>query len=108
MWHAFGDPTLEMWTRNPHRITLDPTVVVSVLQDRIEARYTVEGAELTALQLVEGEPVPIGRAVVKGGVADIEFFAKPVEQVPIFYSASLENATSVALKETTPPPPPIP
>lgn len=104
MWHAFGDPTLEMWTRNPHRITLDPTLVASVLQDRIQARYAVEGAELTALQFLRGEPVPVGRAVVKGGVADIEFFTEPILRFPIFYSASLENAASVALKEVTPPP----
>jgi Peptidase family C25/Propeptide_C25 len=104
MWHVFGDPTLEMWTRNPHRITLDTNVIAAVQQDRIQARYTVEGAELTALQLIGGEPVPVGRAVVKGGAAEILYFTQPSLRLPILLSASLENAVSVPLQQQGPPP----
>ena len=104
MWHAFGDPTLEMWTGNPHRITLDPNLVVAVQQDRLQIRYPVEGATLTALQLVRGEPVPVARGVVKQGGAELPFFVPPASGLPIFYSASLENAVSVALKPAGPPP----
>jgi len=103
MWHAFGDPTLEMWTRNPHRITLDPSVVVAVLRDRLRVEYPVEGATLTALQELEG-PVPVGRAIVKNGVAEIPFFVQPDGQALIQLSASLENSVSVALKQGGPPP----
>ena len=107
MWHAFGDPTLEMWTRNPHRITLDPNVVVAVQQDRLQIQYPVEGATLTALQLVRGEPVPVARGVVKQGAAELLFFVPPDPnpQVPILLSASLENAVSVPLHQSQQPPP---
>ncbi len=104
MWHAFGDPTLEMWTRNPHRITLDTNVVVAVQQDRLHVQYPVDGAELTALQLIGGEPVPVGRAIVEGGAADIPYFTPPSLRLPILLSASLENAVSVPLETSTPAP----
>jgi hypothetical protein len=104
MWHVFGDPTLEMWTRNPHRITLDPNVVVAVQQDRLQVRYPVEGATLTALQLIRGIPVPVARADVRGGAGDLPFFVPPDPQFPLLLSASLENAVSVPLKQSTPAP----
>jgi hypothetical protein len=66
----------------------------------------VDGATLTALQLVRGEPVPVARATVKGGVADLQYFVPPDPRAPIELSASFNNAVSVALK-TNPGPPTI-
>jgi len=104
MWHAFGDTTLEMWTGNPHRITLDPNIVAAVQQDRLHLTYPVDGATLTALQLVNGEPVPVARGVVRQGAAELPFFVPPFPRLPILYSASLENAVSVTLKQAGSPP----
>jgi Peptidase family C25/Propeptide_C25 len=106
MWHAFGDPTLELWTGNPYRLVLTTEVLVQALPDRLHASYPVDGATLTALQLVRGEPVPVARATVKGGVADLQYFVPPDPRAPIELSASFNNAVSVALK-TNPGPPTI-
>ena len=67
-------------------------IVVAVQQDRLHVQYPVDGAELTALQLIGGEPVPVGRAIVEGGAADIPYFTPPSLRLPILLSASLENA----------------
>jgi hypothetical protein len=104
MWHAFGDPTLELWTGNPYRLVLTTEVLVQALPDRLHVDYPVDGATLTALQLVRGEPVPVARATVKGGVADLLYFVPPDPKAPIELSASLDNAVSVALKVTPGPP----
>ncbi len=104
MWHAFGDPTLEMWTSNPHRFTLDPNLVVAEQQGGLRLTYPVDGATLTALQLVNGQPVPVARGVVRQGVAELPFFVPPFPRLPILYSASLDDAVSVALQPAGPPP----
>lgn len=103
MWHAFGDPTLEMWTRNPYSVLLPLDFKLEPMSDRLRVQYPVDGAWLTALQLVEGEPVPVGRARVEKGVGELLFFVQPNPRAPILLSASLENAVSVVLQ-----PPPIP
>ena len=106
MWHAFGDPTLELWTGNPYRLVLTTEVLVQALPDRLHVDYPVDGATLTALQLVRGEPVPVARGIVKGGVADLQYFVTPDPSTPIQLSAGFDNAVSVALK-TNPGPPTI-
>ena len=98
MWHAFGDPTLEMWTSNPHRITLPDVFAVAVLARSLRVTYAAEGAEITALQLAgDGSVRPIGRAKVKRGVARLPFFVAPDPKQPILLSASMDNAVSVLL-----------
>lgn len=101
MWHAFGDPTLEMWTSNPHRIKLPELFEVLMLPEGLRVTYAAEGAEITALQpMADGSIRPIGRAMVKGGVADVPFFLVPEPKLPILLSASRADAVSVLL---TPP-----
>jgi len=95
MWHAFGDPTLEMWTSNPHKFLLVKNVNFEVLKDRLVVKYPIAGAVITALQETDDGTVPIGRATVEDGVAEILFFAEPVSGVPIRLSASFKNAVSV-------------
>jgi hypothetical protein len=97
MWHAFGDPTLEMWTSNPHRMQLKKNYLLEVLANGLRVQYSIDGAEITALQATEKGLVPVGRAVVQGGVAEIPYFHPPVAGTPIMLSASKENAVSVLL-----------
>ena len=33
LWHAFGDPTLEMWTGNPHRLRLSKDFTVLAIEN---------------------------------------------------------------------------
>lgn len=97
MWHAFGDPTLEMWTSNPHRLVLGDAFTLAVQADRLRVQYATEGATLTAFQETELGVVPVGRAMVKGGVAELPFFKAPDPQLPILLSASMENTVSKLL-----------
>ncbi len=100
MWHAYGDPTLEMWTRNPYRLVLSAEHILTVFDDGLRVDYDVEGASITAFQIHNSETIPIGRAVVADGGADIPFFQPPIPDLPILLTATLENAVSVLL---TPP-----
>ena len=77
---------------------------LAVLADPLRVEYPVDGATLTALQLIKGEPIPVGRARVEQGVGELPFFVEPDLQAPILLSASLENAVSVPLSQA----PPIP
>lgn len=97
MWHAFGDPTAEMWTGNPYRFVLPLDYTLFLDTDSLSIRYSAEGATLTALQVSKDGLVPIGRGTVIGGIATLPFFVKPDPQQPILLSASMKNAVSVLL-----------
>ncbi len=102
LWHAFGDPTAEMWTANPYGIVLPGnfTLEVSADQTQITVQYPVEGATLTAFQPVDGGVIAVARGTVHNGVATIPVFAKPDPQQQIMLSASLPNAVSVLLTQS--------
>jgi hypothetical protein len=97
IWHAYGDPTLEMWTRNPHRFLLSREYQLQAMPEYLRVLYAEEGAEITALQRTKQGIIPIGRAVVSSGVAQIPYFHQPESGTPIMLSASKENAVSVLL-----------
>ena len=104
IWHVIGDPTLEMWTGNPHRLKLSTIASVTTLADRLRLTYPVDGAQITALQrMSDGSARPIGRGLVINGVADLFYFAQPdpLGPPPVF-SASLDNSVSVALGSAAP------
>lgn len=106
LYHVLGDPTLEMWTGNPHRLVLSPLFELTVLPEQLVVRYTVEGAELTALQLMgDGSVRPLARGVVTGGVAELPYIVppNPIDPRTIHLSASLPNAVSVQLQGPVPP-----
>ncbi|WP_028581338.1 C25 family cysteine peptidase [Desulfogranum japonicum] len=100
MWHVYGDPTLEMWTKNPYKMILGLDHWAYLGYEHLEVGYAVNGAVITAYQITKEGTVPIGRAVVEEEVAEIPFFRAPVEGIPIMLSASYKNAVSVLL---TPP-----
>jgi len=98
IWHVIGDPTLEMWTKNPHKLILTPNFTVESSRLGEKIHYAQDGATITELQQSEdGEMRSIGRAVVKNGVADMEYFQRPDPSAPRIYSASLADSASVRL-----------
>jgi len=99
IWHVYGDPTLEMWTRNPYRmsLTIDHSSRLKEEEEVLEVDYSIDNAVITAYQKVGEETLPIGRATVENQIATISFFKPPVPNVPIMLSASMENAVSVLL-----------
>jgi len=97
MWHAFGDPTAELWTSNPHRFILPLDFTLFLETSGLGVRYASDGATITAFQQVKDGLVPIGRGTVIGGIARFPFFVPPDPQQPILLSASMQNAVSVLL-----------
>ena len=102
LYHVIGDPTLEMWTSNPHRLTLTTEFALAVLAGSLRVEHADEGAEITALLLQEdGSAVPVGRGTVRGGAAILPFASPTMQQVDpkrLILSASRENAVSVELR----------
>ena len=104
MWHAFGDPTAEIWLRNPYRLMLplEFAFFIDDEDDSVVVDYAVDGAIITALQQGKTDLVPVVRGMVVGGVATMPFFAEPEPNVPLILSASYENSVSVPLTHRLP------
>jgi hypothetical protein len=101
LYHVIGDPTLEMWTGNPHRLRLTTEFAFALAEGGFLVSYAVEGAEITALQVLrDGSARPIARGTVKNGVAELPLVAAGLASIDpnsLLLSASLENAVSVLL-----------
>jgi hypothetical protein len=116
LYHFFGDPTLEARTENPfelpHEVAYDP------FPDYLDVGYAEEGALITAWQdsrndaaAGAGSPgspgsavsaVPIGRAVVRGGVARLTFVETPDAGRTIHLFATKPNAIGRAFNVDLP------
>lgn len=104
MWHAFGDPTAEIWLGNPYRLMLPLqfSLLVDDSANRVLVSYATEGAVITAFQQTKGGLIAVARGAVDGGVASMPFFVAPEPNTPLILSASLENSVSVALTHRLP------
>jgi len=100
MWHVIGDPTLEMWTNNPHRWVINPDIVAKLNQFVLHVRFPYDEAVITAFQEIRGVPTPIGRGVVSGGEASLSLVNVPRPGVEIKFVANVENSVSTPLKLT--------
>ena len=103
MWHAFGDPTAEIWLSNPHFFLLPLEFVLSADPDSLKVQYATDGATLTAYQFGKDGLSAIARGIVAGGAANLPYFQPPDPQQPIVLSASFPNSISVLLTRGTPP-----
>jgi hypothetical protein len=97
LYHVFGDPTLDMWLENPNVLVLPGAAAVGLLTDRVVVKYPVEGAVVTAHQVRDGELVPLGRAIVRHGVAQVRLVNGITPGVPVRLSASFAGAISTEL-----------
>lgn len=99
LYHVFGDPTMEMWTSDPTNFLLPLNFgLLAIEPERIIIPYEFEGAKITVFQEQPRtkELVPIGRATVADGAADVEFFQPPTEDLPLLVSAAAEDAVGVS------------
>jgi hypothetical protein len=111
LYHAFGDPTQEIWTANPHvRLILPP--IYQIVQQfppmplpgpdpgpYIEVSYAADGATLTAYQQGDnGAVIPIARGVAQGGRASLIGVQNLDPTRPLFVSASLAGSVSQPLQ----------
>jgi hypothetical protein len=110
IWNLIGDPTLSMWTANPHRFKLSDDFLTQATRLGEVISYHKDGAVITKLQVKDGEVKAIGRATVQNGQADMQYFDQPEtgEGVSFIYSASYNNLASVRMKDKTPKPMPTP
>ena len=63
IYNVYGDPTMELWTSNPHAFVLSTNVATLAAAGMIDVTYPISFTEITALQ----EGVPIGRGVTDAG-----------------------------------------
>ncbi|MEP7340890.1 MAG: C25 family cysteine peptidase [Acidobacteriota bacterium] len=100
LWHVIGDPTLEMWTSNPHAFTIDPNILVKINKLEWQIRFPYDEAVVTAFQETRTGPIPIGRGVVKNGEASFSLVNLPRPGADIKFVANVENGVSIPLKVT--------
>lgn len=102
IWHVIGDPTLEMWTKNPRRITLDSNFKVAEVtrQHEILDYKAANGTVVTRLQVTrEGEAKAIARGEVQNNRVTLNYFEQPDNAYRSIYAASKADAISVMLTE---------
>lgn len=94
LYHVYGDPTMQMWTRNPWFIRLPKLYEIVKFDPTIwELRYPLEGAQVTLLQ----EGVPVARGLVRNGQVALPFLSKFDPAKPYELSASAPGGMSVLL-----------
>lgn len=98
MWHAFGDPTLEIWTSAPPFVL--PKLFLAKLEAarRLEIEYSIDGSTITALQ----NGLPLGRAIVEEGRAILELLDDIDPKAGIQLSATLPGVIPVQLTNGDP------
>jgi hypothetical protein len=95
LYHVIGDPTLEIWTKDPKVYTLSGQISVgSTSRLGILFNYPENDATLTVFQDLGKGPVPIGRATVQDGEAFVEFLNRP-EEAPISIVANLDDVLPI-------------
>ena len=92
MYHLFGDPTVEMWTRQPVFIDLpdDPAVSIGDLLTIPLAGF--DGAEVTVLRIDPlDDPMPVARGIVEQDAAALEPLTEVGAGDTLQISVRLEN-----------------
>jgi len=103
LYNLLGDPTVRLWTASPYR--LRPGHVLHVLPEWLEVQYAEEGSVITAFQETADGVLPVGRGVVKDGIATLPYVERPRPGLPIRLAAAAEGAVGVVLTPREPDPP---
>jgi hypothetical protein len=99
--NLFGDPTLRVWTENPN--TLPGSIPgYWVAGPVLELHYPLDGVIITAVEPTPRGFTPIGRAVVRDGVARLEYAVEPSDFSAVRFFASKPGAVSRALTAPAP------
>jgi hypothetical protein len=93
LYHVIGDPTLEIYTKDPYKLMLSVEfAVLESLRDRIILSYPNNGAVITALQDGPDGLIPVGRGTVVEGQVVIDYFEAPLMEEPLQLSATYPDA----------------
>ncbi|HNZ48458.1 MAG TPA: C25 family cysteine peptidase [Candidatus Hydrogenedentes bacterium] len=108
LWHCFGDPTLEIWTKNPYSQTNPFSPVFHhqglAVQDGIDisggilVEYGVDNAVITVFERGADQEIPLGRGVVQNGIAQITYLQNHVMDHELTIIASFDNAPAKVLQ----------
>jgi hypothetical protein len=97
LYHVIGDPTLEMWTKDPYVITLPGNFTLGGINTgSLTIQYAGDGSVLTAYQQTPNGLIPVGRAPVAGGQAVIEFFEQPIFGEDLLLAAQIDDSIVVS------------
>ena len=73
LYHIFGDPSLRIRMQKPPITLAASGIRASLLSAaHLTVNYPTEGATITAFRSVEGVMHPLGRGIVKNGVAELQ------------------------------------
>jgi hypothetical protein len=95
-YHAWGDPTLQMWTKEPIII---PEFFLLESNDTasLTISYAENGAVITAYQETDDGHYPLGRSSVIDGKATISYLQSTLVNVPILLSVAKANTVGLLL-----------
>ena len=98
LYHVLGDPTLEMWTRNPNRFALiDVFTPIDYSETGLWLSYDADdGVEITLHQELRSEVLPVGRGHVEDGKVHIAFFNEPNPDLPLQASANMAGSLAAS------------
>lgn len=103
LWHCYGDPTLEIWSSNPHTFILSSALSAIRTSLVLTLNYEVNGAMVTAFQAnPNGGTMVLGRATVEGGHATMNLFRQPLAETPVQFSVEYENAIPIQISANVP------
>jgi hypothetical protein len=94
-YHAFGDPTQEIWTSRPLEFPRNFRMMLEA--ERMLVEFSVDGAQITAIQEVQGQEIPLGRGVVANSRALLPYVAQPLPGAPIRLSVSKPGYVGASL-----------
>lgn len=97
LWHAFGDPTMKIWTSEPYVLSR-AYAKYTMLASSLLVQYAGDGATITAYQQGADDMLPIGRSTVRKGQAVLDYVNQPDPDLPIIFYASRDDAEGVLLE----------
>jgi len=101
LWHCIGDPTMEIYVRNPYRFVLSSSIWSSMLKNSLLVDYPVDGVSITAFQQnpTGGDAIPIGRGTVVDGIATLPFVNEPNEKLSFTYVVNADDLPPLIIQK---------
>ncbi len=103
MYHLFGDPTMEIWTKYPYTFQFPSNIGLTIVNGVLDVNYAADGAVVTAFgHSLQGERIPVGRGSIEGGHATLFIENPPRDGELLDISVGLPDAISTELQVQVP------
>lgn len=97
-WHIHGDPSLLVRTEPPTNVPSSYDVALG--DSSAVVNYEVESATITGLQIQGSQTVPIGRAVVEQGAAEMDYYTSRSVEWPMLFAVELPDGSARLLSDS--------